>query len=710
MTDVSTVDLTTCDREPIHIPGAIQPHGMLLVTDATTGLLRQVAGDIERRLGVEAIAPGTPLAALIGTQLAERCLAVAPGPVGGYFGTIKAAAGEWLDVSAHRNTEVVLVELEPAPAEPSAAAPALAALEAAAIVLQQADTMQALCDCAAALFRDLTGFDRVMIYQFLDDEAGRVVAEARRSDLHSFLHHHFPASDIPRQARALYVRNLVRVIPDAGYQPQPLRPPMSQPLDLSDCALRSVSPVHLEYLRNMGVAASASISIVVDGRLWGLVACHHDVPRELSFAARSSSRALAVAFAQQVKAREEADFYRERIRLGRFAPGVVSVIARDGPLQSALGNHLTEIQTMFRGDGLVAVRGCELLSVGRSPPEQALRPLIDWLVSRAPRTPVFSTDRLSTFFPDERLRTLGSGVLSIVISAAEPWLVIWFRAEESEVVSWAGDPHKPAEPVGGRLTPRASFAAWQEVVHGRARAWSLAEIEAAGQLRATIIEARQTWRVRDLNRQLAAAMKDKDLLLDQKQYLINEANHRIQNSLQLVASFLGLQRRASADPALQAALDEAARRLGAVALLHQRLYRGDAIETVDASRYVEDLCREAVSAMGPEWDGQLSLDLGPAALSPDQAKSLGLIVTELLINANKYAYDGGAGPIRISLSEERNTLRLVVADQGRGGVLPGKGFGSRMIDAMVAQLRGTLEYEPNDPGLRATLKVPLTPV
>jgi light-regulated signal transduction histidine kinase (bacteriophytochrome) len=192
----------------------------------------------------------------------------------------------------------------------------LAGLDAAGSSFERAVDLRELCDRAAAAFRELTGFDRVMIYRFLDDDSGVVLAEARSAELGSFLNHHFPASDIPAQARSLYVRSRVRVIPDVGYEPAPLRPPGAacSRLDLGDIALRSVSPVHIQYLKNMGVAASASISIVKDGVLWGLIACHHHAPRQISYETRMTCRTLAGGLARQIRAKEEAGTYRKRSR------------------------------------------------------------------------------------------------------------------------------------------------------------------------------------------------------------------------------------------------------------------------------------------------------------------------------------------------------------------------------------------------------------
>ncbi len=195
-------------------------------------------------------------------------------------------------------------------------------------------------------FRALTGFDRVMVYHFLEDGAGRVVAEDRREDLHSFLHQHFPATDIPRQALALYLHNLVRVIPDVLVPAGAAAPAWTEPapLDMSDCSLRSVSPIHLQYLRNMGVSASASFSIVKDGALWGLIACHNETPHFIDYVRRAACRSLVGGLARQIRAKEEADGYRQRIRLRSFEDDVVGLLSREEPLGEMSPVHMDESQ------------------------------------------------------------------------------------------------------------------------------------------------------------------------------------------------------------------------------------------------------------------------------------------------------------------------------------------------------------------------------
>ena len=711
MNIAASTGLDACDREPIHIPGSIQPHGVMLVAKQDDFHVRYVAGHVERRLGTSAW-QGLTLAELIGEKLCAEIVSLSKiGATGGLIGKLQTRDGESLDVSVFFTPPYVVVELEPAsPDEQAASGMMMDRLAVAAAGFEQATSLPILCEKAAIEFRRLTGFDRVMVYRFLDDAAGKVTGEDKREDLHSFLNHHFPASDIPRQARALYLLNLVRVISDVSYEPAVLRPNWSEstPLDMSGSSLRSVSPIHLQYLRNMGVASSASVSIVKDGVLWGLIACHNETAKLLPYDTRAACRSLVGSLSRQIKAMEEAQGYRQRIRLRGFEDDIVLALSREESLAHALPNHLYEIARMMDANGVAVLGGHELVIHGVCPSEADIRELAEWIQTLGAE-PVFSTACLSKLFPRaSRFKETASGVLSIRLAAVDPWLLICFRAEQAEIVNWAGNPHKSSGADQQLiLTPRASFLAWREIVDGHARAWTLPEVDAATQLRLALLDLLQNQRVIELNRQLTKTLHDKDLLLKEKEFLIKEVNHRVQNSLQVVSSFLAIQARASGSSELKTALEEAQRRVTAVALVHRRLHRGDQIEMVDAGRYIEELCSETFLFMGKDWAEQRTLSLSPVLISTDRAVTLGLVLTELLINSNKYAYDGAAGPVEIELIADRRHLHLTVADKGVGRTSPRKGVGSRIIDALVMQLGGEFVLSDNRPGLRTTVTMPV---
>lgn len=715
MTDLDTtvadkggdLDLTGCDREPIHIPGAVQPHGFLLVLDEGLTVL-QGAGEIEattrRRDWL-----GQPVGHLLGPELNDRLAAMQAADDAGFAGRWVSPDRLTYDVTSHRAGDRRVVEVEQSSQEAFLGIELLARLDAAGTALERAPTVKALCERAADEFRRLTGFDRVMIYSFLDDDAGVVLAEARSPEAPSFLNHHFPASDIPKQARALYVRNTVRVIPDVRYEPQPLRPPLDgATLDMSDCALRSVSPIHLQYMRNMDVRASASISIVMDGVLWGLVACHNLTPKLLPYELRVAGATLARGLARQLKAKSEADTYRERLKLRGLEDELLGVLPIEAPLETGLAQRLDQFAALLNADGAALMRGSEITRVGVAPPPHAVKTLGRWLLGRSNPRP-FASNALSAILPEAADWTAeASGLMGVTVPGEDPLVLMAFRAEQIETVRWAGDPHAAVKDgPSGVLTPRASFEDWSETVRGRARRWSHPEVEAAGRLREALIDLRSVRSLKTINRTLQDSVADRDTRLQTQDFLLREVNHRVQNSLQLVSSFLALQARDHGDGPAADVLKEARRRIKAVSLVHSRLYRADQFETIDLSRYFGELMADMGESMGPEWAGQLTLDLAPVSVETSRAVTLGLVATELLINAQKYAYGGKPGPVGLSLEEERASLRLIVEDHGVGGHNSGQGFGSRMIDSLVGQLEGTLEYRKASPGLRVIVTVPI---
>ncbi len=694
------LELTACDRELIHIPGAIQPHGLLLVADAATMTVVVGAGDIEGQLASDWL--GRPLATLIGQSIDPGAATIVGDHVRGTH--------RLFSVAAHRVGDHVAVELEPTAAEPMSAAAVIAMLDEMAGSFERATDLQSLCERAATAFRAITGYDRVMVYRFLDEGAGRVVAEDHAPDLGSFLNHHFPATDIPVQARALYIRNRTRAIPDVAYRPAPLRPAGFETLDMSDVALRSVSPIHVRYLENMGVASSASISIVKDDLLWGMIACHNATPKMLPLDVRATAAVLAGGLARQIRAKEEAEAYRERLRLHISEDSVLAMLGTGGDPTELLRTSSEDLRQMFAGDGFAIVDGTRVDRYGLCPSEADIVDIARWTRTRGVIEPI-ATDELAAVYPDATAyRDTASGLLALPL-VDDGVVLLWFRAELIETVEWAGNPHK-AVALGAdeQLTPRASFDSWSQTVRGRARPWSRAESEGAHRLRRMLHDIHRTERLRALNVALQRTLADKDALIAQKDVLVKEVNHRVQNSLQLVAAFLRLQAKAAGAGEVADQLAEAQARLAAVALVHRRLYRGDQGPSGGLARYIEGLAGDMKVTLGPDWAAAMRLDLAPVLMPTDRAVNLGLILTELVINASKYAYGGAPGPITIALEQHRNRVRLIVADQGRGKTGTNTGFGSRMMDAMIGGLSGTIDHMDNRPGLRAVVTVPIEAV
>lgn len=488
-------DLTICDREPIHIPGRIQPHGLLLALSEPDLLILQVSANIEQQLG---IAPssllGQPLSSLLGDHDLAYLRSVLvlddleQNPL--YVWTVPLSpTQQQFDGVVHRHGGVLILELEPASPAASPAPDFFRLVKLAVARLQRAPTLAEFCHAASREVRALTGFDRVMIYRFDADGHGSVIAEAVAEGLEPYLGLHYPASDIPQQARALYLRNWLRLIPSVDYTPAELVPPLTpgtqSPLDLSYATLRSVSPVHLEYLSNMGVAASMSISIVHEGALWGLIACHHMTPRALPFAIRMACELLGQSVSLQLGAKYQAEMATYHAQLNDVSAQLVQAMAQDSSWRSILLNGRPNLLQFIDATGAALCIDDEIETLGQTPSHHDIRTLVDWLAS-GPEVEVYATASVSADLPAlASCKDVASGVLAVPLAHANGDYLLWFRPEVLQTVSWGGEPTKALVPSedGLRLSPRKSFARWQQVVGLHAQPWHAAEIAAARELR-----------------------------------------------------------------------------------------------------------------------------------------------------------------------------------------------------------------------------------
>lgn len=488
------VDLTTCDREPIQLPGAIQPHGVLVAVDADLCAV-MVSTNVKGLLGVAPEdALGRPLADLVGRALADEVGArVAAGVAGeplvhtlDELAEGAELAGARVDVRQHASGDRLVVELEPV-SETAEVRISYASTRGAMARLTATRTVTDLAARLAVEVRELLGFDRVMVYRFDGDWNGEVIAEERRADLNSFLGLHYPASDIPAQARRLYTINWTRLIADVDYAPVPLHPVLDPAtggaLDLSNAALRSVSPIHLEYLANMGVRASMSISLVVDGELWGLVACHHYAgPHRPSRDAGDAAEFLGQVASLLVSDRERADARERKLHaqtvLGRMSARIAG--SADSPLVSTMEDP--ELLALVNATGAALCYDGEVSTRGTVPPEPMLRRIAEAL--HDPGQYATHTDRIATLVPELEGSADVAGVLRIG-SASDRWL-LWLRPELERIVGWGGDPTNKqlaaAEGPDVRLSPRKSFEKWHEVVRGRSLPWAPWKVEIADAL------------------------------------------------------------------------------------------------------------------------------------------------------------------------------------------------------------------------------------
>jgi light-regulated signal transduction histidine kinase (bacteriophytochrome) len=332
--------------------------------------------------------------------------------------------------------------------------------------------------------RDLTGYDRVMVYKFDPDGHGMVIAEARHPRLAPLLGHHYPASDIPQRARDLYLRNRVRMLVNVDDLPQPLEPasplPSGEALDMSMCSLRGMSPIHLQYLRNMGVTASFSTSLVREGQLWGLVAAHHHSPRYLRRTVRAAGELLSEVASTRLSAIENYAHAQVALMVRRLEQRLVEATSTEGDWRYAIFRNPRTLLHPLDATGAVLFHDGEVLTTGEVPSTPELRALLDWVHTHDSREPFACASVGKTEASLQALTPTASGVLAVRLSTTRPDYLMWLRKEQLLTVTWAGDPSKPTigdDPL--ELSPRRSFAAWSEIVRGTAVPWSSTELALA---------------------------------------------------------------------------------------------------------------------------------------------------------------------------------------------------------------------------------------
>jgi chemotaxis family two-component system sensor kinase Cph1 len=652
-------DLTACDLEPIRWPGAVQPHGHMLVLDAHT--LALVASSARWPTALR----DAVLAALDHSALAT----LNPGSAPAGLGQLQLSGGEQLAVAAHRTLAHVIVECEPATADAGRPAPLDELVRQFLPRLQAEKSLRGLCALATDEIRRLTGFGRALVYRFDEDGHGEVLAESLAPGYDSYLGHHFPATDIPQQARALYLLNRFRLIPDASYQPVALVTvdgSAAREIDLAQSLLRSVSPVHLEYMRNMGTLASMSVSIVVEGRLWGLISCHHHTPRGLAAPTRTACEHLGQLLALQIEVKESNADAAERLELRQLTLAMVAYLADADASLQRLAQH-PGLLRMARASGAAVVLDDAVWSIGEVPAPAQLVELAHWIAGLG--VEVYESDALAQHFaPAAAFVDRAAGVLALSISQVHRHVILWLRPELVRTVRWAGDPRKSVD-ESGRIQPRRSFASWTERIRGRSARWSSAETLAVRELREALIGivlqraeelaavATELGRVNKeleafsytVSHDLRAPMRHiagyVDLVLEQEGAQISPRGHRYLGHVKEAAAFAG--------QLVDALLDFS--RMGRAALKPRR---------VDTGVMVRDLVRE----LGRLEPGrQVTWDIAPdlPALHADPFL-LQVATRNLLANALKYTRERNPAHVAVRAVRGPAGDGLEVEDNGVG--------------------------------------------
>ncbi|RUT28834.1 GAF domain-containing protein [Arsenicitalea aurantiaca] len=699
--DPVALDLDACAREPIRIPGGIQPHGVLLVLAPESLEILQASTNAASQLGAGILA-GASAADLLG-----------PGLVGwvrsGEATLLRSLTlgGVEYQVVGHRTDQGTILEFEPTPPEAGETLDTLyPRLQLLADSVVGVENLHALAALAVEEVRAITGFNRVLCYSFDKDWHGTVIAESGDGVLPSYLGLRFPASDIPAQARELYRLNPLRLIPDAAYQPVPVAPAESpldgRPLDMSFAGLRSVSPVHLEYMRNMGTLASMSISILVEDQLWGLISCHHATPRRVSPQARSACNFATKILALQIGSLERGAHAAARIRLKQRETELVARLSRAKSLQSGLAEHAGLWMDLAGADGAAILVDGAVRQVGNTPTDDQIRMIAEHLHENVPQD-VFVTDELSRNLPAARtFGDVASGLVAASISQLHASYVMWFRPEVVRTVSWGGDPNKPATGTAERLHPRTSFDQWKEQVRLRAEPWSRAEVESVEDFRNALVNfvlLRAEERA-----QLTEELERSNKELEAFSYSVS---HDLRAPFRHIVGYAELLRDR------ESALDDKSRHY-LTSIVDSALAAGDLVDDllsfsqlgrahlaktrVDMNKLVEEVRR---SVAGEHVDRNVTWEVDRLPPGWGDAALLRQALTNLISNALKYSR--GRDPAIITISGEARPGSTVYRVRDNG-----VGFDMAYVDKLFGvfqRLHRVEDFEGTGIGLALTKRV-----
>ncbi|MDB5816847.1 MAG: GAF:ATP-binding region, ATPase-like:histidine kinase, partial [Rhizobacter sp.] len=673
--------LAQCALEPIRTPGAIQPHGYLLAFDTATLVLQHasanvatlVARDLGEILGrrlsdwLDTADAVTVIKVLEVTELLDSDAPLS-----------LTLAGQLFDGTLHRINGLSILELEPHVAPVVQSEPVLAR---ALRRLQGAAGIGALQEASVREVRELTGFDRVVIYAFNPDGHGSVLAEARAGDVTAYLGLNFPASDIPTQARELYKQNWLRMIPDVDYVPvaivgsQSVSP--NSPLDLTFSILRSVSPIHREYMRHMGTASSMSISLIRDGELWGLISCVHRAPRFIPRDIRTACASIGRLLSLQISAMEslrESKLIDANQKL--LAPLVAQMNRSSQAVLESLFETPDHLLRLTDASGVTVVVGEDIRSFGKCPSSKQLKGLVNWAATQAMGNGCFETSNLALRYPAAReFAQIASGMLAIILPKPVLNMVLWFRPEVTQTVHWAGDPNKTPSLVPGttmlRLSPRHSFDAWKTLLRQHSADWGAHRIEAAKELRRSAIEL-------DLADQVAREQK----AVASRDELVAVVSHDLRSPLSVVVLQASMMIRT-----LIADTNEPSGRMLAAAQSIQRATSRMAemlrdlldLSTIEQGRYivdlaplrVEDIFEDSSALLLPIAEAKritLTFRGEPGLVVSADGERLYQVISNIVGNALKFTAEGGIVDVLAmpDPNPESGLVRFAIADNGSG--------------------------------------------
>jgi len=671
-----SVDLTNCDKEPIHIPGKVQSHGFLIAVGKTDFTIHYVSENVITYLGQPAKSfleqplsslnahikqqePGFDLEDLLNLGIIRKSFdAITPHPIEidgkPFYLIISPSSDTWL-----LEFEQVTLQYD-----------IQSSIGRSASAMLKGKNVTALLKSAASEVKKLINYDRVMVYKFLEDGHGEVVAEEKEMHLEPFFGLHYPASDIPKQAREMYKLNLTRLIADVHTDDSPiLTVNEEQTLDLTNANLRAVSPIHIQYLKNMGVFSSFSISLISHGELWGLIACHNYSPKFIDYKAREGSKLIGQILSSALEYRQDEEDQEIVAHFTDTAAVITEHLARDKYLVDALTGHTKTLLDVTHATGVAIIFENKLTTLGIVPTEKEIWDLAAWLKTSTDES-VYYTHRLSEIFnPAKKYKTIASGILSCTISKDLGEMFIWFKPELISTVNWAGNPEKPATIAENgllSLSPRNSFEIWTEEVGNTSSKWSAEELESVLRIREIIITDinKKATEIRLLNERLQAAYEE----LDTFSYTIS---HDLRTPLTSIKTYAELLlKNKSIDENGRKMLDRILNGADKMNFLIREILNlarvgRDEInfETVDMEILIKEISAETWSAFQAD---NSKLHLGNLPAIKGDRTMVSQVFSNLISNAVKYSSEHEQPLIEINGEEDASEIIYSIKDNGIG--------------------------------------------
>ena len=673
------VDLTNCDREPIHIPGKIQSHGFLIAVDHNFKIIwcsenlnsfipAQAFQFLEKHISIldEYIGKAKDSAFIV--QLIQL-FTTSKGfePTNPYSVEINGLSYNLLICKLE---EGYLIELE---AQYSDLDNDITHHIGSSLSEMLVDSdLPKLLNNAAHQIKKIIGYDRVMVYQFHEDDHGEVIAEVKNEDLESLLNLHYPASDIPRQARELYIQNLIRIIADVDAKTSDIitfNDGSLSPLDLTHSSLRAVSPIHIQYLKNMGVASSFSISLLHQGKLWGLIACHNYTPRFINYKQRIAAKLISQVLSSALSYRQLELDQLHIANLQTVVDKLSKHLLRNNTVDSALFEHEVKLLDVTDASGAVLFFDNQIHKCGITPNDSFLSELLIWL-NEYIEAEVFVTDHLPLQNPLAiPYKDCASGILVCRLSKELGEYMIWFKPERISTVIWAGNPDKPVE-IGkdeiGRISPRESFAKWSQTIENTSEPWKKADIKSAMLLMDEVAFAisRKASEIRILNERIKTAYEELDAFSYTISHDLKNPISSIKGYSQLLARNQSLDDKAvSMVKRIEAGADKMKGMIGDV--LHYSLVSKATKKPayIDMEKLINDIKEELLIANN---DSILKIDvLNTIEIFGDETMIM-QVFSNLMGNAVKYSKEAKFPQVTIDSEDTGDCIKYAVKDNGIG--------------------------------------------